>query len=107
MPRALAALLLLFCASCATQPGGVETTREIVLKYVAHDVGTVGPFAKHATREPALLAAEHKAQVLALLDRGAVGFLIIEPNPATPNHVVMVLKDKIVGDFPTTSKEAN
>jgi hypothetical protein len=107
MSRLLPLLLVLACVGCSTPTDNIETARSLVLNYVGHNVGTVGPFSKHATREPALLAEPNRKEAMVQLQRGAEGFLVIEPDPATPNRIVLVLKGKIVGDFPTTSKAAN
>ena len=98
-------LLVLLGSGCATGPEGSEATREIVLQYIGHDVGTVGPFSKQAKHELAALSKNDRNQALALMDHGAAGFLIIEPNPAVPNRMILISKGRIVGDFPAVKDE--
>jgi hypothetical protein len=107
MARLLALLSALALAGCATPTDNIETARSLVLTYIGHDVGTLGPFSHHATRELGLLAENHRKDAVAELERGAEGFLIIEPDQAKPNRIVLIHHGKIVGDFPTISKEAN
>lgn len=102
----LATALVLLAGGCATGPDLVEARREVVLEYIGHDVGTVGPFSKQATRELATLSAGDRSKVLALMEHGAAGFLIIERDPARPNRIVLLAKGKIVGDFPSARDES-
>jgi hypothetical protein len=44
-------------SACSTSPSGAEATREIVLQYIGHDVGTLGPFSKQAKHELAAVSA--------------------------------------------------
>ncbi len=104
MKSLLSALLVLICSGCATAPSDAESTREIVLQYVGREVGTSGPFSKQARHELATLSAPDRAAALALMDRGAVGFLIIERNQANQNRIVLITKRKVVGDFPSAKE---
>jgi hypothetical protein len=99
MKRLIPALLVI-CSSCATAPSDTEATRKVVLKYVHHGVGTEGPFSKGAQRQLAGLAEQDRSAVVALLEHGAVGFLVLEPTPTLPNRVIVVSKGKVVGDYP-------
>ena len=105
MKPLILALVVMLCSSCATAPIDTEATREIVLEYVGHEVGTSGPFSKHAKRELAALSAKDRGEAMVLMERGAVGFLIIERNPALPNRIVLIARRKVVGDFPAAKDE--
>src|SRR5881398_1356497 len=91
--------LAMLVGSCAASPGVGEEHRELVLQYVGHDVGTVGPFSKRAP-ELEGLSEKDRREVIGMLDRGAQGFLVIEPAPALPNRVIVVSGKRVVGDFP-------
>ena len=105
MKPAVPVLLVLLCGGCSTAPSDAEATREIVLLYVGHDVGTVGPFSQRAKRELAALSPKDRTQALALMDHGAAGFLIIERDPAVSNRMVLISKGRVVGDFPAGKDE--
>jgi hypothetical protein len=92
-------------AGCATSTGTSEERREVVLKYVGHDVGTSGPFSKKGIRELDVLDDNERKQATALLQGGAQGFLIMEPNPALPNRIILISGDRVVGDFRAKKKE--
>lgn len=100
MKPLLPALLILFCGGCGTSPSNSEATRELVLQYVGRDVGTSGPFSKQARRELAALSSADRAAALVHMDRGAVGFLIIERSPAPTNRIVLIHKGRVVADYP-------
>jgi hypothetical protein len=112
----LAALLALF-TGCATAPSDAENDREVVLRYLNADVGTTGPFNKHAKKELDVLSAPDRAAASALLDRGAVGFVIFAPrssagstdgtaaaDTAPATRVILVAHGKVVGDFGAEKK---
>src|SRR5438105_4394576 len=101
----LAVTVLLF-AACASAPATGEERRQLVLEYVGHEVGTVGPFAKNALRELDVLSEKDRREAAALIEHGAVGFLVIEPNPSLPNRIVVVSGKRIIGDFPAPKKGA-
>lgn len=117
MVRSLAVLLVLL-GGCATSPGDAEAEREIVLRYLDANVGTAGPFSKHGKKELDILSAPDRAAALALLERGAVGFLVYVPEPAAaapaPDapaaaakpaasvaaaRIIILLHGKVVGDY--------
>ena len=102
----LATLILL--SGCATAPTTSESEREIVLKYVASDVGTVGPFTKKEKHEINILSEKDRAGAAALLDHGAVGFVVYpktsgasststDARPGT--RVILLQHGRVVGDF--------
>jgi len=97
-------LLTLLLGACAAAPTTSEERREVVLEYVGHEVGTVGPFSKKGQRELDGLSEKDRKEVLALIEHGAVGFLIIEPNASLPNRVIVVSGKRIIGDFPSPKK---
>src|SRR4051794_456772 len=110
MKRYLPLCLTLLLAGCTTDPGGSEAVREVVLKYVDADVGTAGPFGKQGKKELDILSDKDRAAALALLDRGAVGFVVFardygaaarpgSNDTATTSRIILVLKGKVVGDF--------
>ena len=108
----LSVFLSLTLAGCGTTPTATESTREIVLQYLGADaaVGTAGPFAKSAKREIGVLSPTDRAQAEALIDKGAVVFLVYAAQPAsaateapsatsTVSRVVLVQRNQVVGDF--------
>jgi hypothetical protein len=98
------ALLVLLFGACASAPTTGEERREVVLEYVGHEVGTVGPFSKKGQRELDGLSEKDRNEVLGMIEHGAVGFLIIEPNVSLPNRVIVVSGKRIIGDFPSPKK---
>ena len=106
------ACVILF-AGCASGPGTAETEREIVLQYVGVDVGTAGPFTKKSSRELDILADKDRSAAAALLNRGAVGFLVYAKTPnvgnttatnSPPNkqlgpRVILLQHGRVVGDY--------
>ena len=92
-------------AGCAATPATVEEQREVVLAYVAHDVGTAGPFAKGALRELDTLSEKDRKEAAELLARGAKAFVVIERDPNVPNRIVLLSGNKVVGDFPAPKKK--
>ena len=101
MKRAFSLLLLLsgFFGGCATSPRDSETAREVVLQYLGSDAGTAGPFAKHQKKELDVLPPKERGEALALLDRGAVAFLVFETRKGGSPRVVLVMSGRVVGDF--------
>lgn len=104
MRSLLLVLLVLLAGGCAAAPTTSEERREVVLEYVGHEVGTVGPFSKKGQRELDGLSEKDRKEVVGLIERGAVGFLIIEPDASRPNRVIVVSGKRIVGDFPVPKK---
>ncbi len=98
--------IALAVGGCATSPITGEERREVVLQYIGHDVGTVGPFSKRG-RELDELSEKDRKEAMEMLGRGAQGFLVIEPNAGLPNRVIVVSGKRIVGDFTTLKKEPN
>ena len=88
------------------EAGMGEERRQLVLEYVGHEVGTVGPFAKNGLRELDVLSEKDRREAAALIEHGAIGFLVIEPNAGVPNRIVVVSGKRIVGDFPAPKKGA-
>jgi hypothetical protein len=109
MTRYLSVLLLLFLGGCATAPSDAESQREVVLRYLDANVGTAGPFGRHAKKELDVLSDKDRAEAMALLNRGAVGFLVFETagtatdgKPSAPTsapRVILVQHGKVAGDF--------
>jgi hypothetical protein len=95
-------------------PESPEVAREVVLKRIGDRVGTVGPFTRKDKKELASLSAPDRATATALLDRGALGFLICSPDNGTApgasngpladmvkvDRIIFVQNAQIVGDFP-------
>ena len=115
-PLLLFALIAL-SAGCASAPSDAENDREVVLRYLNADVGTTGPFNKHAKKELDVLSAPDRASAAALLDRGAAGFVIFAPRTSTGSadggaaadtapatRVILVAHGKVVGDFGAEKK---
>ena len=110
---ALAVLSLLFFSGCASETGGPEVAREVVLKHVGEGVGTVGPFNRKDKGELASLSPQDRATAIALLDLGALGFLICSRSDGTTppttggkladlikvDRILFVQNGQIVGDF--------
>ncbi len=113
--RSLPILLvcLLPLCGCASAPDAPEAAREVVLKHVGDGVGTVGPFNRKDKRELASLSATDRAAANALLDRGALGFIVFGPDDGTKTpaagaaladmvsvaRILFVQRGEIVGDF--------
>ncbi len=102
-------VVLLLAGGCATAPtGGPESTREVVLKYVNADVGTTGPFSKKNPKDLEILSDADRTQASALLDRGAVGFVIYAgsrtANAASETRIVLVQAGKVVADYHAAAK---
>ena len=107
----LSSLLL---PGCANQPGGPEAARQVVSNHVGDGVGTVGPFTRKDKKELASLSPQDRSAATALLDEGALGFLICSREDGTPpptgggaladlikvDRIIFVRGGKIVGDFP-------
>lgn len=107
-------LSLFMLGGCATEPGGPEAARAVVLKRIGDGVGTVGPFNRKDKKELESLSPQDQKAAAALLDQGAVGFLICLPDDGTTPRVtngsladlvkvariMFVLRGEIVGDFP-------
>ncbi|MBC7367993.1 MAG: hypothetical protein H7343_14470 [Undibacterium sp.] len=106
MTRCLLIFLVLL-AGCST-PDASEGTREVALKYINADVGTTGPFSKRNPKDLEILSPSDRAQASALLDRGAVGFVIYAGSRSTDagaeTCVVLVQNAKVVGDFRAAPK---
>jgi hypothetical protein len=106
-------LSLMMLGGCANPPGGPEIARQVVLQHVGGAVGTIGPFNRKDKKELESLSPQDRSTALALLDRGALGFLICSPETgAAPRNANGVLADlikvdriifvqdgQIVGDF--------
>lgn len=95
-------IFVVLLAGCST-PDASEGTREIVLRYINADVGTTGPFSKRNPKDLEVLSPHDQATASALLDKGAVGFVIYagsrSENAGTGVRIVLVQNKKIVGDF--------
>lgn len=91
-------LFALSLAGCTT-PAAPELSREVVLRHLGGDFGTVGPFTKQRKKELDVLAPADKQAATALLEQGAFGFLIYAQGGARPQRVILVAKDKVVGDY--------
>lgn len=108
MKRPLFAFALLFLAGCASAPTDIESTREVVLKYLNADVGTTGPFSKKNPQDLKILTEADRALATALLARGAVGFVIFagpqSANTGAETRIVLVQNAKVVGDFRALAK---
>ena len=103
--HAVAAVLCL--AGCSTGPAVSETERELVLQYVGSDAGTSGPFSKKTKQELAILGEKDRLEANALLDRGAVAFLVYSKSTGASataksparTRVVVVQNGRVVGDY--------
>lgn len=106
---ALASSITLLLSGCATASSSPEAQREVVLQYLDASVGTAGPFSRQAKKELDFLSPKDRTDVLALLDRGAVLFLVFEPPKpgtngkstatASASRAILVSQGKVVGDF--------
>lgn len=106
-------LSLLALCGCANPANAPEAARQLVLQHVGGAVGTVGPFTRKDRKELASLSPQDRNTANALLDRGALGFLICSPeNGAAPHteggaladlikvdRIIFVQDGRIVGDF--------
>ena len=101
-------LLVVLLSGCATSSSDPETTREVVLKYLNSDVGTTGPFSKRNPKDLEILSPADRTQATALVDRGAVGFVIFggaqKPGSETGGRIVLVQNGKVVGDYWAAAK---
>jgi hypothetical protein len=114
----LGLLIITLLAGCGTTAMDSESTREIVLQYLGIDaaVGTAGPFGKGGKKEIDVLSAADRKQVEALIDRGAVLFLVYAVTPAAAgespapgsnvSRVIVVQGGKVVGDFRAAARPA-
>jgi hypothetical protein len=98
---------------CNSGPANGEADREVVLKYVGGNFGTLGPFSKKTKKELQALSSKDQAAAGELLDRGAVGFVIFGPDDGSKAHtksgtdadlvnvdrIILVQKGQVVGDF--------
>lgn len=108
MKRYLSVLLLIL-GGCATAPSDTESQREIVLRYLDANVGTAGPFSRRASKELGVLSEKDRAEAMALLNRGAAGYLVFEAAgtaadgkstaAAAATRIILVHHGKVVGDF--------
>jgi len=114
--RSLSPLVLtvLLLCGCANESAGPEAAREVVSNHVGEGFGTVGPFTRKDKKELEALSPQDRSAAVALLDRGAVGFLICSkengaPSPAAGealadlikvDRIILVKNNRIVGDFP-------
>lgn len=110
---ALLILSAFLVAGCTSTPGGPEAAREVVLQHVGAGVGTLGPFNRKDKKELGALSPQDRNAAIALLDRGALGFLVFGPDDGskTPaagaaladlvnvDRILFVEKGLIVGDF--------
>lgn len=90
-------------AGCGTVPGGAERAREVVLEYVGGSVGTAGPFSNKAFPELNSLSASDRTKAGALIDRGALAFVVISAGKST--RIVLVQGGKVVGDLSAASSQ--
>jgi hypothetical protein len=95
----LASLLLVLLGGCVTSRVDSETTREVVLNHVGGSYGTAGPFSNQAKKEFVVLSPKDQQEASALIDRGAVAFLVFEAGNSTAVRIVLVHKGRVVGDF--------
>jgi hypothetical protein len=98
-------LILTLLAGCGTSPVASETTREVVLQYLGQAVGTAGPFGKGGKKELDVLSPADRQKAEAMIDGGAVVFLVYgghnaqgEPQTGT-TRVILVQNNKVIGDF--------
>lgn len=114
MHRFLTLLILatLALTGCGTSPMDVESTREVVLQYLGGNVGTAGPFGRGGKKELAVLSNADRQRAEAQIDNGAAAFLVFGTDPGAVNQashvtrVVMVQRNKIVGDYRATNPAA-
>ena len=85
----------------------------MVLQHVGPGVGTLGPFNRKDKKELGALSPQDRNAAIALLERGALGFLVFGPDDGskTPtagaaladfvnvDRIVFVQHGQIVGDF--------
>jgi hypothetical protein len=86
-------------AGCGTSPSDTEATRAVALEYLGGNVGTAGPFSRHASKDLDVLSPKDRADALALLERGAVGFQVFEPGAGGVTRIILVHRGHVVGDF--------
>ena len=106
-------LSLLALGGCANPANRPEIARQVVLQHVGGTVGTIGPFNRKDKKELESLSPQDRTTAIALLDRGALGFLICSPDDGTAQRnasgvladlikvarIIFVQDGKIVGDF--------
>jgi hypothetical protein len=111
--QSLLLLCLLPLFGCASASDAPEAAREVVLKRVGEGVGTVGPFNRKDKRELAALSPTDRAAANALLDHGALGFIVFGPDDGSKSpasgaaladlvnvaRILFVRRGEIVGDF--------
>ena len=107
MRSIIVASVVLLAGGCAALPATSEERREVVLEYVGHEVGTVGPFTRSGARELEALSEKDRTAAAQMLAHGAQGFLVIEPNASLPNRIIVISGKRIVGDFPARKGETN
>jgi hypothetical protein len=105
MRSAILASVILIAGGCAGSPVSGEEHRELVLQYVGHDVGTVGPFSTKEKRELDVLSEKDRKEAVEMLARGAQAFLVIEPSASVPNRIIVLSGKQVVGDFPAPKKD--
>ena len=105
--KRLVALLVVLLGGCASSPVDSERTREVVLNYLGAPVGTAGPFSNQAKKEFGVLSPKDQSEASALIDRGAVAFLVFEAGANSAVRIVLVHKDRVVGDFRAVKTEPN
>ena len=99
---ALALSSVLLLSACGTPTAGSESTRAILLQYLGGDVGTVGPFGKGGKKELTVLSDAERAEAEALIDKGAMMFLIYGGSAGGQPGVsrVVLMQDKqVVRDY--------
>jgi len=115
-PILIIVLSLLVLCGCANPANAPETARQVVLQHVGGTVGTVGPFTRKDRKELESLSPQDRNSANALLDRGALGFLICSPETGATSHaesgaladlikvdrIIFVHDGMIVGDFAAT-----
>jgi len=89
---------------CVTRQENPEAVREVVLKYLNTNVGTVGPFSHRIPKDLVFLTPEDEAASLALLNRGAIAFLVAEAGSATATRVILVQKVTVIADYHAIQK---
>lgn len=107
-------LIIGLLSGCGTTALDSESTREVVQEYLGTDaaVGTAGPFGKGGKKELDVLSASDRQKADAMIDHGAVLFLVYAANAATADsaapvgRVIMVQRGKVVADFHAVTKPA-
>jgi hypothetical protein len=94
---------VLLLAGCASSPGNSEATREIVLQYLGGDGGTAGPYGKQAKKEFGILTPADRTAAEALIDRGAVAFIVFQAGASSATRVVLVQQGRVVADYRAAS----